>query len=455
MSRALVTLLLKIVLIQIILLVVPLLFYLSLESIQLDYSIAMYLFVSLATIFTAYCIWIESLYSLKPSPILPVPSYYPPATAIIAAYLPNEAETIIATLHAFERLDYQSRVQIILSYNTPIDLPIESSLRDLEKSNPNLLLLRVPKSHSKAENINYALQYVTGEIVGIFDADHRPEPDSFRKAFQWIHAGYDVVQGHCVISNSMQSWITRLVAIEFEIIYAVSHIGRTQLHDFGIFGGSNGFWKTSVLTQIGMNERMLTEDIDASIRAVENGYKIASDRRIVSLEQAPVTFMALWNQRMRWAQGWFQVALAHQGKNVQSSRTNGRQKMGHLHLLGWREIYPWISIQMVPILLFWVLTPTRHKPLELFIPIFVLATLFTVSSSIVQIVLAYLLAYPRMRAKKRWFILYFIASQLFYSKIKDSIAIIAQVKEFLGHKEWKVTPRSASPSSIEWKVESI
>ena len=40
---------------------------------------------------------------------------------------------------------------------------------------------------------------------------------------------------------------------------------------FGVFGGSNGFWKTPLLQRIGMNGGMLTEDIDSSMRVLEEG----------------------------------------------------------------------------------------------------------------------------------------------------------------------------------------
>ena len=48
----------------------------------------------------------------------------------------------------------------------------------------------------------------------------------------------------CACCNGDASWVARLAAVEFESIYAVSHPGRARLHGFGIFGGSNGYWKT-------------------------------------------------------------------------------------------------------------------------------------------------------------------------------------------------------------------
>ena len=101
---------------------------------------------------------------------------------------------------------------------------------------------------------------------------------SFQRACRWLGGGCDVVQGHCVVRNGDAIAASPgLVAVEFEAIYAVSHPGRAKLHGFGLFGGSNGFWRTDCLHRTRMRSTMLTEDIDSSMRAVEVGARIASD----------------------------------------------------------------------------------------------------------------------------------------------------------------------------------
>src|SRR5690606_34625966 len=139
---------------------------------------------------------------------------------------------------------------------------------------PDFIPVRVPGSSSKAQNVNAALGLVTGAFVGVFDADHRPDPGSFERAWRWIDSGVDVVQGHCVIRNGDASAVSRTVAVEFEQLYAVSHRGRQLLHGFGVFGGSNGFWRTELIRTVRMSPAMLTEDIDASLRAVRAGARI-------------------------------------------------------------------------------------------------------------------------------------------------------------------------------------
>lgn len=186
--------------------------------------------------------------------------------------------------------------------------------------------------------------------LGVFGADHIPEPDSFRRARRWLFNGYDVVQGHALVRNGDASTVARLVAVKLEAIYAVSHPGRARLHDFGILGGSNGYWRTDPLRATRMRGSMLTEDIDSSMRVTGEGHRIANDPLLISRELSPTTWRALWNQRMRWAQGWFQVSMRPLRPVLHATHLSVRQKAGALFLLGWRKIYPWISLQMFPII---------------------------------------------------------------------------------------------------------
>ena len=73
------------------------------------------------------------------------------------------------------------------------------------------------------------------------------------------------------------SWVARTVAVEFEMIYGVSHPGRARLHGFGIFGGSNGYWRTELLRQTRFRGSMMTEDIDSALRVVEAGGVLVPD----------------------------------------------------------------------------------------------------------------------------------------------------------------------------------
>jgi len=254
---------------------------------------------------------------------------YPPATAIIVAYLPNEADLILETLAHFRALNYEGELNVILAYNTPHMLPVEHDIAALQKTWPEFTAIKVSGSTSKCDNVNAVLSSITGTFVGIFDSDHLPSPNSFELAWRDLLNGNDVVQGRTKINPKyVDCFMSRLLAGEFEVRHGVEHGLRCAAYNYAVFGGSNGFWRTDVLQFIGMDPCMLTEDIDSSIRAMSYGYKIAYNHNLISLEQPPPNFNALFKQRLRWSQGWYQVSWRSFTNIFFSNFLSTQQKIG-------------------------------------------------------------------------------------------------------------------------------
>ena len=187
---------------------------------------------------------------------------------------------------------------------------------------------------------------------------------------------------------------------------------------------------------------MLTEDIDSSLRVVAAGGRIACDPGLISRELAPTTLRALWNQRMRWAQGWFQVSLRHLRHGLRSRTLTRRQKLGFAILLGWREVYPWLSVQVFPLIAFFAWRAGSLARLDWLVPVFVLTTAFTASTGPGQTWVAYRLAVPEIRRRTAWFVSYLLVSTLVYAEFKNVISRVAQVKELMGDRRWVVTTRT-------------
>ena len=83
---------------------------------------------------------------------------------MIAAYLPNEAATIVETVEAFRAVDYPGDLQIIVAYNTPTPMSVEDDLRAVARSDPRVVPLKVEGSTSKAQNVNAALSHVRRRV---------------------------------------------------------------------------------------------------------------------------------------------------------------------------------------------------------------------------------------------------------------------------------------------------
>ncbi|CAI5994227.1 unnamed protein product [Closterium sp. NIES-64] len=497
---------LQIVLTFVVGLLMPFGFYLVCDAgLGIDIAPYCYIAVVVMLVLTATIVYIEcflALFLAKDPPDEPA-APYPPASAIIAAYLPNEADTILETIEAFLQIEYPGPLQkvslvilaynkprdmpeieatlrppllplpsppplppplphpfplpfpsprpppppkVILAYNTPRDMPeMETILAEMARQRPDrFLAYRVVHSRSKAENVNAATKLIRGEFVGVFDADHCPNPDSFMRAWRWLSHGYDIVQGHCLVRNGEDNWVAQAVAVEFETIYAVGHPGSEIIHGFGFFGGSNGFWRSGLLAQIGMDGSMLTEDIDSSIRVLLAGGRIKSDPGLMSSELATTTLRQIWNQRLRWAQGWFQVSMRHFFSAMACRNLSAFQRLGLFHLFIWREIYPWISMQILPLLAFICYKANGFGGINWLDAVYMCTTIFTFLCGPVQLLFAFLKGSRTVRKHGNWWLMYLVFASLFYTEFKNVIARVAHVKEFMGEKAWMVTPRMVS-----------
>jgi cellulose synthase/poly-beta-1,6-N-acetylglucosamine synthase-like glycosyltransferase len=375
-------------------------------------------------------------------PLTPLPR----CSLVIAAYLPNEQEIILETLrhilHTVQRP--AAGLEVILAYNTPHDLAIEDDLELFAQLHPEFKLLRVEGSHSKAENLNAALHIITGDVIGILDADHHPAPDCFFRAWRWLERDYDVVQGRNVIRNHDHNLLTQNIAVEFESLYGVSHPAKSFLTDSTIFGGSNGFWRTAVLKQIRFNPTRLTEDIDATMRTLLSGYRIVHDRSIIATELAPMNFDSFWFQRKRWAQGWLEVSLIYQRRVWKSKHFSFVQKVYWTYLLYYGVIYSLFALQILPLILslflFHGYLPSSDNAYLWF------CTLITFFSGFYQT------AVTMKVAADRYPPLYFAQHAVLifiYTTLKNAISLVAFYDHLHGYNQWVVTPRGRYPQPIE------
>ena len=115
-------------------LLLPLAAYWALDRIGLDVSGVAYLFLVIVLGITALAISMEGLAALRRPRLPDEPAVLPPATAVIAAYLPNEAETVLETVEAFLAPGLPGTSQIILAYNTPYPLPVEDELLEIARA---------------------------------------------------------------------------------------------------------------------------------------------------------------------------------------------------------------------------------------------------------------------------------------------------------------------------------
>ncbi len=370
----------------------------------------------------------------------------PKATFIVSAYLPNEIDviedTLLNILKNVQRPD--DGLEVILAYNTPAVLDIEKRLVKLALEWPELILANAYQSRSKVENLNYALGIASGEIIGLLDADHRVAGDCLPKAWRWLATDTDVVQGRCKIRNGSTNILTALIEVEFEVMYGMQHHAKSILFDTALFGGSDGYWRADVLKKIGF-QNVLTEDIDATLRAVQQGYVIQHDRSIISTELAPDNASNFWFQRKRWSEGWFECSLKHQLPVLASPHLSLRAKFMWTWLLMWRVTYDALAIFLFPIVFaYWGNRGSVSLPMNgyiLFVLVFTLGTgpyeaLACLKNS----------TEPRLPLKRA--LLYGLMA-FPYTLFKNVIQMVAIRDYIAGKREWVVTSHDSSQTKKE------
>lgn len=351
-----------------------------------------------------------------------------PFSVIVVAYLPNEAGIILETLEHLRSNFRHERLEVVLAYNTPEPMEVENSLRDLQSTWKSFRAVKVPGSTSKCDNINHVLTKLSHDYVAVFDSDHLPEPDAFKRAAHHLcKRGYDIVQGRAVINSKFCGGLLgNLIRTEFELRYSIDHEVRNTVYNYAIFGGSNGYWRTRVLRDIGMDPEMLTEDVDSAIRALSHGYSVWYDHHLVAFEQPPPSFHALFNQRLRWSQGWLQVA---------------QRSVLPTYMSEWLTL--WTKFGMYWMLKLLIGMQVLHSIVFCFVFIKVTAVygpLTTLKLSIAGVIPTWIMLFG--------FIELPLANKLLYAVLmpltafaESLIDLIAQVRVLVGHSQWKVTPR--------------
>jgi len=235
-----------------------------------------------------------------------------PFYSIVIA-LHREARVVPQLVDALERIDYPAAK---LEIKLVIEADDEETLRALRAVDlsPRYEIIVAPRGapRTKPRALNVALPLLRGVFVTVFDAEDEPDPLQLRHAAERFLASprrLACLQARLVIDNIEDSWLTRLFAIEYAILFDVLLEGMSELRLPLPLGGTSNHFRTDVLRAVrGWDAWNVTEDADLGMRLARHDYRaatLASD----TLEEAPAHLDAWFSQRRRWLKGWMQTAL--------------------------------------------------------------------------------------------------------------------------------------------------
>ena len=236
----------------------------------------------------------------------------PNYTIVVALY--REASVVEDLVKAIDTLDYPKG---------KLDIKLVVEQRDVETFS-RLVELRLPgryevivaplgKPQTKPRALNIALSSARGDLIVVYDAEDIPASNQLRLAASRFAADKDLdcLQARLAIRNHGKSWLSKLFAIEYAILFDVINPGLCAL-DLPIpLGGSSNHFRVRSLVGVGAwDEWNVTEDADLGVRLARFGYRVkALDSD--TWEEAPFEVGNWFRQRVRWQKGWMQTLIVH------------------------------------------------------------------------------------------------------------------------------------------------
>ena len=241
----------------------------------------------------------------------------PHYTVVVALY--REASVVDDLVKAIDALDYPKG---------KLDIKLVVEQRDAETLG-RIAELGLParfevvvapsgKPQTKPRALNIALSSARGDLVVVYDAEDAPAPDQLRLAASRFAAEKDLdcLQARLAIRNHGKSWLSKLFAIEYAILFDVLNPGLCALNLPIALGGSSNHFRVGSLVGVGAwDEWNVTEDADLGIRLSRFGYRVkalGSD----TWEEAPYEFGNWFSQRVRWQKGWIQTLIVHSRRPI-------------------------------------------------------------------------------------------------------------------------------------------
>lgn len=244
-----------------------------------------------------------------------LPDELPRVSLIIPSY--NEEAVLERTISSVLSLDYPpDKLELIYVYESACTDRTEQIIKAFASNDSRIVpVQRLTRKGGKAVVTNYGLQFATGDIIGIFDADHSLNSDLLRHAVAQLQVpNVKCVRGWCRTINRKHNLLTRLVALERDVVERLCIYGAWRIGGFSTFTGGHALFRREVFDEFGLfNEDILTEDIDFAVKLHTAGYQIAVLPQMQSWEEAPTSLRSLISQRMRWTRGWIQVWRKHAG----------------------------------------------------------------------------------------------------------------------------------------------
>ncbi|WP_165246715.1 glycosyltransferase family 2 protein [Adlercreutzia sp. ZJ141] len=146
------------------------------------------------------------------------------------------------------------------------------------------------------------------EAYFVFDADNVLDENYFREMNKTFDGGAKASTSYRNSKNFASNWISAGYAVWFLREAKFLSQARLTLNTSCAISGTGFFIAAEVIeAHDGWQWFLLTEDIEFSTSTILDGDRISYCPTAVLYDEQPITFRDSWNQRFRWAKGFYQV----------------------------------------------------------------------------------------------------------------------------------------------------
>lgn len=228
----------------------------------------------------------------------------------VAAIIPahNEEATIEQTVRSCLRQTYPIAQIIVVADNCT-----DSTVRRARRAGATVIECR---GGSKAIAQNFALPYVTSDVVVAIDGDATLSASAVELMVGTIRAGS---AGTCPAAIPKD---TQTIYSQYRTIYhAVSNGWLRRMQDILgrqlVLSGMANCHRTDVLRKLGgFPEDNITEDFNLTWMLHRQGYRVAFTSRAYVYTQEPTSLRELLSQMHRWTSGFAQTMVKHRAPQL-------------------------------------------------------------------------------------------------------------------------------------------
>lgn len=284
-------------------------------------------------------------------------SELPTYTVLVPAY--GEPEVVAQLIENLGSLDYPvDKLEIMLLLEADDDETVAAARSAGITAPMRLVLVPPAEPRTKPKACNYGMQFASGEIVTIYDAEDKPDPLQLRRAAVLFarHPELACIQAELAFHNSTQNLLTGWFTAEYGLWFGYLLPGLARTRCPVPLGGTSNHLRATILKEVGgWDPFNVTEDADLGVRLARLGYRTGVLESI-TWEEANSDPINWVRQRSRWYKGYLQSWLVAMRSPLRTLRVIGlRGTVAMSLLLAGTPVAAAINLVFWTISLIWLL----------------------------------------------------------------------------------------------------